>query len=275
MIFVTSMNQRIYEAYGQRFLDEFEQFVEENITLINVFEGQPPENLLKKYSKITTVHFNCPKHQKFVRYFGNFYQARGFKMAHKINSQTNKYDFQINLDYKYDAIRFSFKVFVINYALSLIKDSDYLVWTDADLRCLRKFNDKDLLEFMPEQNQLMSYLGRIFRLRPTDEPYSECGFLGFNTQHEDFLNFISRMIEVYSTGEIFTMLQWHDSWVWDRVREEFEGKGVLFKNLSGEFINTHHPFVNTNLGKYFDHLKGPKRKAQGHSDKTIDYVKKN
>ena len=42
----------------------------------------------------------------------------------------------------------------------------------------------------------MSYLGR-------EKNYSECGFLGFNLLHTEFKNFINRMTDIYSTGEIF------------------------------------------------------------------------
>ena len=79
------------------------------------------------------------------------------------------------------------------------------------------------------------------------------------------------MIEIYLSGEIFSLKEWHDSWIWDHVRREFEKSNIVFKNLSGEkFEQLEHPFVNCNLGKYFDHLKGP-RKSAGYSPKE-DYI---
>ena len=36
--------------------------------------------------------------------------------------------------------------------------------------------------------------------------------------------------------------------------------GVKFRNLSGEFISEEHPLVKSELGKYFDHLKGKREK---------------
>ena len=41
--------------------------------------------------------------------------------------------------------------------------------------------------------------------------------------------------------------------------------GEKFRNLSGEFISEEHPLVKSELGKYFDHLKGQKRKNMGFS----------
>ena len=114
----------------------------------------------------------------------------------------------------------------------------------------------------------MSYLGRTHF--PPGRPYSECGFLGFNLKHEEFKRFINRMVEVYSSGEIFSYVEWHDSWIWDQIRQEFEEKNINFKNISGPiFEKLEHPFVNCNLGKFFDHLKG-NRKNTGSSHKE-DY----
>ena len=57
--------------------------------------------------------------------------------------------------------------------------------------------------------------------------YSECGFLGFNTKHEYFKQYIQSIIDIYVTGEIFSLEQWHDSWIWDYLRINFEKNMVL------------------------------------------------
>ena len=111
----------------------------------------------------------------------------------------------------------------------------------------------------------MSYLGRK---KPW---YSECGFLGFNLKHKDFKDYIKRVIDIYTTGEIFSLEQWHDSWIWDLVRNEFEeNRGSVFKNISGKGYELEHPFINCGLEEFFDHLKGPSRKEEGQSP-DIDY----
>jgi hypothetical protein len=108
----------------------------------------------------------------------------------------------------------------------------------------------------------MSYLGRNF---PLNDPYSECGFLGFNWRHPQVREFLNSVADVYSSGEIFSHRQWHDSWIWDQVRIQFERKAIQFKNISGAAYDTDHPFINSDLGNFFDHLKGPKRKELGKS----------
>ncbi len=174
-------------------------------------------------------------------------------------------------DFRFDAIRFSFKIFSL--ILSKKKDKSLLpfAWIDADVRCLKNFSSQDIYPFMPETNQLMSYLGRDNF--PPPSPYSETGFLGFNSEHPQIDPFLKRMEDLYLTGEFFTQKQWTDSWLWDYVRQEYEQKGIRFKNISGEFSHTDHPFINTGLGQYFDHLKGPERKKLGTSF-AKDYIVK-
>ena len=135
---------------------------------------------------------------------------------------------------------------------------------DADIRCLKPFAAADLMTFFPDQQQIMSYLGRD--AFPPENPYSECGFLGFNPRHPETRNYLNRVKAVYTTGEIFSLTQRHDCWVWDRTREEFEARANEFKNISGPAAGLDHPFINTGLGKFFDHLKGPARKAAGKSN---------
>ena len=35
---------------------------------------------------------------------------------------------------------------------------------------------------------------------------------------------VYRIIKIYTTGEIFSLQEWHDSYIWDHVRLEFEDK---------------------------------------------------
>jgi hypothetical protein len=76
---------------------------------------------------------------------------------------------------------------------------------------------------------------------------------------------LNRVALIYRDGEIFTFEQWHDSWIWDQVRAEYERLDINFKNISGAATITDHPFINCELGHFFDHLKGPERKKLGKS----------
>jgi hypothetical protein len=242
-------------------INEFSSMSDGSVRLCVVFEGSPPKVGLKH---VELVQFSHPGHDLFSRKFGRLQEPRGLRIEFVSPTQLN-----IAPDFRFDAFRFSFKIFSILQAIELFRPDSHYAWLDADVRCLRPLSSKGLVEFFPADDEVMSYLGRL--KFPLTGAYSECGFLGFNARCSRVSAFLSRMADVYVSGEIFSHREWHDSWIWDQVRLEFERNGDKFKNISGIAENTHHPFINSRLGEFFDHLKGPKRKVAGRSMDT-DYV---
>jgi hypothetical protein len=254
MLLITSFNANLYEQYAKRMIHEFSEKSDQSVKLLVIFEGDelPKVNI----PNVELVSFNNPGHKGFIKKFGHLYEARGYKVLKNTNNQLH-----FSYDLNFDAVKFSFKVFALLQALSIIGHDIDFAWIDADIRCLRTFGKNDLFRFFPDNDQLMSYLGR--NNFPPKGAYSECGFLAFNPKHSSTLLFLERVASIYLSGEIFAFEQWHDSWIWDRVRTEFEKEGVSFKNISGVAADTQHPFINCDLGKFFDHLKGPSRKKNG------------
>ena len=259
LAFVSTMNKKLYEQYVNRFIDEFANCDSEDLKLFIVFEGEYPEEILNIKKNVFAIPFLSKKHQLFIKYFGKLYEANGLRLKKIIDNGQQKLN--ISNDYHFNSIKFSFKPFSIDLALEYIpEDLNYLIWTDADLRCKKQFDFSSLNKFLPDESFLMSYLGRK---KPW---YSECGFLAFNLKHKDFRDYINRVINIYTSGEIFSLEQWHDSWIWDHVRYEFEEyKKTNFKNISGKGFELEHPFINCGLEEFFDHLKGPNRKKEGRS----------
>lgn len=256
IIFVTTTNDFIYKEYANIFFDEFEKFSHKDIHMINYIDEGSNLVLEKNYHKIISILLNSTEHEKFKLYFGNFIEANGFQVIQEKLSE-NKFKIHIkNYTYKRNAIRYSYKVFAMYqaYKIALKKNYDYLIWSDADLRCKKNFGPDDLLEFLPENDEIMSYLGRTHF--PEPKPHSETGFLGFNIKHGGFNDFITEIINTYVTGKIFSFDQWHDCWVFDRIREDFETRKFRFKNISGKYSHLKNPYNKTNLGIFFDHLKG-------------------
>jgi len=260
--FISSMNIDLYEQYGNVFLSEFEKYSGDDVNLINVFEGEVPEILIDN-KKAITIPLKSDEHQKFKKYFGRLWEANGLRIIYQ-KKTNNEQTFNLDWDYRFNAMKFSFKIFSIFLALEHKRMGDNFVWIDADMRCLKHFNADGINKFMPDEDQIMSYLGR-------KNHYSECGFLGFNNNYEQTSKYLNRVKDIYTTGEIFSLDEWHDSWIWDHVRKEFENKGSNFKNISTN-PNADHPFVNSGLQEFFDHLKGPERKKMGKSF-NHDYVK--
>ena len=79
---------------------------------------------------------------------------------------------------------------------------------------------------------------------------------------QSFLREFQRMYDDAEQG-IFTLDEWHDSFVFDAAKNKFK----MLNNLdwSGHLITGEgHPLINSEWGAYLDHLKG-NRKAEGRS----------
>ena len=262
---ITTMNKKIFDDYGKHICDSFNKYSKNGLRLNIFFEGNT--NLIKDIEKenIRIFEFECKEWEVFFKKFGHLKEANGFKFQETIID--NKLHFNVHgPDFRWNAVKFSFKVFSV-YLASKIEDiSNKFCWIDADTIFIRKISENDLIKFLPSDEELMTYLGRT--LFPPDYPHSETGFLGFNKHHKFFNNFILTAIKIYMSGEIFTLPRLHDCLVYDTTRKIFERENVKFRNLSGVHEKEEHPFVLSELGIFLDHLKG-NRKFQGFSQERV------
>lgn len=258
---VTSLNQALFDAYGSRMMQSFETHAK-GVRLVVVFEGPMKTSVPLAGASFKTIPFKSPDWERFFKFFGRLYEANGIRLR-EFPQPNGGVLLRPEVSFRYDLVRFSFKIFAIEIARAILTESDAFAWIDADVICLKDFTEEDLEPFFPHGSEIMSYLGRS--KFPPDRPYSECGFLAFNPKSGQTGKFLDRMKSMYVTGEAFSKDEWHDSFLWDEVRREFETTGHIFKNISGSADVLEHPFVNCGLGKIFDHLKGPQRKKLGRS----------
>jgi hypothetical protein len=258
---ITSLNQKLFDQYGRNMIEGFINF-SHDVKMIIVFEGDIPLRNIPKNDLISLIKLESSDHEYFHKVFGKLYEAHGLKIIQE-QLPNGQLQFKPIQDYRFNLVRFSFKIFSLQIAREKIASNERFAWIDADLKCLMEFRQSDLDPFFPQGEEIMSYLGRI--KHPPRSPYSECGFLGFNPESPQLDAFLERMKALYMTGEAFRFDEWHDSWLWDEVRKEFEFKGHKFRNISGKYDITEHPFINCGLGAFFDHLKGPERKKTGKS----------
>jgi hypothetical protein len=70
-----------------------------------------------------------------------------------------------------------------------------------------------------------------------------------------------RYQEFYDRDLLFAEEEWHDGFIFDVVRREFEQRGLIrSRNLTPANVTEDHPFINSELGNYMDHLKGKRKK---------------
>ncbi len=203
-------------------------------------------------------HANNPKIRRAMT--KTHWQMRGDwrKLKFKIRRKTN-------IGYRWDAVRFSHKTFAIFHAAEHCT-ADVLFWLDADIRFFADLSHDFFEELMPA-DCMLSYLAR--------PKFSECGFVGYNLGHPAIRQFLTEFKELYTEDTLFKEKQWHDSYLFDVVRQRFEKQGHKTHDIgegAGEDVG--HILVNSKLGRYMDHVKGDRKDAGASYDSDLKIARK-
>ena len=151
--------------------------------------------------------------------------------------------------FKWNAVRFAHKVYAIFAAAHAA--TDWLLWMDADTVCHSAITMTQLNKLCPTTADIC-FLGR-------NGKYSECGLYAMNLRSPGTANFLKEFQRVYDDAEngIFTMKEWHDSFVFDVVRKSIT---LAQHDWSSHLISGEgHPLINSDWGAYLDHLKGDRK----------------
>ena len=176
--------------------------------------------------------------------------AQGRTVVHSAHAQGH------NPQVIWNARKFSYKVFVVEDCVTNA-EADVVTWIDADTIAHTDLSIEYIASLIPPYC-LLNYLGR-------DLKFSECGYVSYNRQHWGCTQFVTDFADLYRSGAIFGLKEWHDSYVFDLLRNVYESRyrATTF-NISADCSAMDHVFINSSLGLYLDHLKGP-RKSEGRS----------
>lgn len=147
-------------------------------------------------------------------------------------------------DYKFDGIRFAHKTYATFHAAN--QSVDYLIWLDSDTE-IYNFIDKDyFLKFLPK-GSFVGYIGR--------KGISETGFLIFDMNHLYAKDFFKRYQWYYDSDALYDLGEYHDAYIFDTVRKEFEADGRISSyNVSPAECTKGH--FNATFNGYMVHYKG-------------------
>ena len=162
-------------------------------------------------------------------------------------------------EFKYQAVRFCHKVYAIFHAARTC-NTEWLIWMDADMVCHSPMTEQKLTEFFPDSQDLC-FAGR-------SRKFTECGLYGMHVTEPAVRAWLEDFQRMYDDAEsgIFTLAEWHDSYVFDAVRRRHALREL---NWTAHLqMGEGHPLINCEWGAYIDHLKG-ERKGLGKS-KTSD-----
>ena len=244
---ITTFNQAGLKQYGQRMISTFEQYWPAEVDLVVYAENCKP-TVSRANTCVTDLLANSADLQQFIE------RHQNNPLAHGQSTPDRQVD--PKKQFRWDAVRFAYKVFSIALAAGTVK-TDWLVWLDADTHTHSPVPIAGLNELCPADS-MISYLGR------SETYHSECGWVAYNLTNLQTPQFIKDFVDMYNNDEIFELDEWHDSYVWDVVRRRYHGANKFYnlnpapstKGMAG------HPFINSTLGLYMDHVKG-KRKNKG------------
>ncbi|KZK81587.1 hypothetical protein PsAD13_03995 [Pseudovibrio sp. Ad13] len=254
---VTTFHEAGYQQYGKRCIESFLIKWPDTVSML-VYPEKTSVSFSEPRLQLIDPLVALPKLQQFKSsYYDNPF-ANGTNPI--VPEQTN--------NFRWDAYRFSNKVFAVTDAIRRCHGTfDQLIWLDADTVTHTVIPEEFLDKMAPNARQLAAYLNR--------RGYPECGWVGYNLNHPEILNFANRFEQIYLSGEFLTFKENHDSYIfWEIVQEMEQAKKATFKELGSRW-QTGHIFIKSALGKYVDHLKGG-RKIEGRSKErdTLSFTRK-
>jgi hypothetical protein len=253
---VTTFHQAGYDAYGKRMIQTFLQNWPREVKLYVYAENcqvtETAPNLIVK-----DLHSASSDLVTFKNKWSGVPKANGDVSQDPVRSKRR----DAGKGFKWHAIRFAHKVYAI-FDCARPSDADILLWMDADTICHSPISMQDLHKMIPADSELC-YLGRKGK-------YSECGLYSMNLRSPNIQAFLKEFQRVYDEAEngIFQLEEWHDSFVFDAVRNKFPQMRQLdwaahlhdLRPAPGMTSGEGHPLINSQWGAWLDHLKGSRKK---------------
>jgi hypothetical protein len=243
---VTTFNNNGYQLYGQRMIQSFIQNWPSSVNLYVYAEGCTVKESAPNV-RVFNLEQESPKLVTFKQRWREVPKANGDVSADPVRSKRK----DAGKGFKWDAIRFAHKVYAIFAAAQATQD-DFLIWMDADNYCHSPISQERIEQLIPVTKDLC-YLGRKGK-------FSECGLYAMNLRSPNIQKFLKAFEYMYEDAEngIFTLAEWHDSYVFDAVRSSYPELHEL--NWSeGLVVGEGHPLINSEWGAYLDHLKGGRK----------------
>jgi hypothetical protein len=247
---VTSCSIEGWKKYGSKFLDTFDKYWPVEVPLHIVSEDNLPLDFRNAPTRFFHKLDSSPTWRLFKSNNAERRWTRGDSGHARPPGLARTWKTNSGYNFRFDAFKFSKKVFAIELVAEQVR-TGRLLWLDADTLTHSTVPVELPINLMPSAYAI-SCLSRVGY-------HSECGFVGYNLDHQQTLKFIREFSSLYHTGRVFELAEWHDSFVLDWLRNK-----MLVSTYNIPHKSKGHPFINSELGLYMDHLKG-NRKDRGWS----------
>ena len=258
---LTTFHPEGMQVYGQRFIDSWSQNVSSKVKLLVYAEDcKPTVDPMAENITVLDAKESLPKLNAFKERWGNDPKANGIPPDDIKRRRPRDW----HKEFKWHAIRFSNKVYAVFDACERA-GTDWVVWVDADTYVHSPFPYEAWDKFLPDDKWL-TYVGR----GKGSQTWPECGFYGMNMKHPMCVQFLKEFERFYEDANngIFELEEWHDSYVFGHILNQMKQIDPNVHDYSANiYVQTAktggggHPLINSELGKYIDHMKGDRKVA--------------
>lgn len=258
---ITTFHQAGYNLYANRMIDTWLANWPASVGL-KVYAERCEVTQRAPNLEILDLESACPDLVTFKNTWSSVPKATGDISGDPIRAQRKDHA----KSFKWDAVRFAHKVYAVFHAVKTAQ-SNWVLWMDADMVCHSAITE-EFLDTMCPTDQDLCFLGRPGK-------FSECGLYAMQIGTKGTTRFIKEFQRMYNDADngIFTLGEWHDSFVFDAVRTRIDGLRQLnwserlgdLRRSPANSPGEGHPLINSAWGAYLDHLKGDNRKKAGQS----------
>ena len=254
---VTTFHKEGLDLYGQRFLHSFEKHVDKKIDLLVYAEDCQPEVDDPVQIHILDAKQELPKLNRFKEKWKDVPKANGTCPFPERRPR------DYHKEFKWHAIRFANKVYAVFNACE--RSTGWCIWIDADTYVHSNWSFEQLQELLPN-DKWITYVGR----GKGSQTWPECGFYGLNLNNQTCKEFLKEFERYYEDADngIFTLDEWHDSYVFGHILDEFKKSNPNVLDYSDGIYNKTaktggggHPLINSKLGQFIDHMKGARKQT--------------
>ena len=230
----TSWHPTGYKKYGKQFIEGYRSYWPEEVPLTIYAEDHQPDAQGDPRITVLDQRETLP-------------DLKAWQERHKDNPHAHGHNpDKTKKSFLWDASRFANKVFAL-WHFAKTCNTDIFIWCDGDVRTHTHMPLGFLQDIAPAEDQLATYLGR--------KTWPECGWMMFNRKHPKFEEMMEQWRWIYESDDIFNHLEYHDSFIFGELVQDYRSEGVKFNDLGGDGASG-HIFINSVLGGYMDHLKG-------------------
>lgn len=259
---VTTCHAAGYDVYGRTMLETFDRHWPPDVQ-VHFYPEAFDTGPLPSRVRVKDLLEAAPELVAFKARHHDDRRAHGKQRRPKLSLRLWPFRVKLRprwgLGFRWDAVRFSHKSFALLHAAAHT-DADVLIWVDSDTRFFADVTEAALESFAPTD----CFVGCLRR----KGMWTETGFVAYNLRDPMTARFFDAYRKLYVDDELFAQREYHDAYLFDRIRERVEAQGARSHDIAqGAGDHAKHVLVNSILGSFMDHMKGD-RKVEGSSRDT-------